>query len=112
MPSSTCSPALTRKSVSSASETATDTRGMRMMKSAMRSRLFQGSPRSCDDPFRRRVHLRLERGRGRVGDEPGADPLDGCGQFAEQFGLQDRGNLCSRPGELHCVVNDYGSAST
>ena len=73
---------------------------------------FKVAQRGFDDARRRRVHLRLERGRGRVGDEPGGDPLDGRGQLAEQLVLQDRGDLGPGPGELHRVVHDYGSSGT
>src|SRR3984893_7709869 len=112
VPSSTCSPASTRSSVSSASETATDTRGMLMTKSPMGFSLLQGALYGVAKARRRRVDLRLQRGGSGVGDKPGAHPLDGCGQFAEQFGLQDRGDLCSWPGELDCVVDDHGSSGT
>src|ERR1700736_997793 len=110
VPSSTCSPASTRKSVSSASATATDTRGMRMTKSPMGFSLLQGALYGVDNARRRRVDLRLQRRGSGVGDKPGAHPLDVCGQFAEQFGLQDRGDLCSWPCELDCVVDDHGSS--
>ena len=65
--------------------------------------------RGLDDARRRRIDLRLERRRGRVGDEPGAHPLDGCGELAEQFRLQDRGDLGSGAGELDRVVHDDDS---
>src|SRR5947209_1152926 len=111
-PSSTCSPAGTSSSVSSASETATDTRGMRMVNSATRPRPFQSALSGGDDPLRGRVHLRLERSRRGIGNEPGGHPLNRCREFTEQFSLQDRGNLCSRTGELHCVVDDYRPAGS
>ncbi|WP_196760094.1 thiamine pyrophosphate-dependent dehydrogenase E1 component subunit alpha, partial [Mycobacterium avium] len=71
----------------------TDTRGMRMTKSAMcrgpRQRPAQRLQRRHCDALRGRVHLRLQRGRGRIGDEPGGDPFDGRGQLRKQPRVQD-----------------------
>src|ERR1700733_16027702 len=85
---------------------------MRMMKSAMGSRPVQGPLRGGDDARGRRVHLRFQRGRGGIRHESGPDPLDGRDQLTEQLGLQDRGDLSPRSGELDCIVDYYGSAGS
>src|SRR5215217_1538832 len=102
VPSSTRCPSSTRNSINSASETATETRGMRMTKSAMgiRSGGGKGALRGGNDARRRRIDLSFERS-GRGGrDEPGADALDGRFQVAETLRLQYCHDLGSRPGEL------------
>src|SRR4051794_7609766 len=110
VPSSTCSPALTRNSVSSASDTATETRGMRMTKSAMRTRGRERSLRCLDDPCCRWIQLRLQRRRCRCRNESCGHPLDRRGELTEAFRLQSGDDLCTGACELDGVVYDDRSS--
>src|SRR6187402_1669764 len=100
VPSSTNSPAETRNSVSSASETATDTRGIRMMKSPTRAGLLERSLGGLDDACSRRVDLGFQRRRGGCGDEPRCHALDRSGELTEAFGMQGCDDFRSRAREL------------
>src|SRR5262245_20754536 len=96
--------------MSSASDTATETRGMRMTKSAMRIRGLERAPDGRDNPRRRRVELRLERMGSGGRDEPRADALDGLGEYTEAVRLQRRHDFGARPCELDRVMDDDGPA--
>src|SRR6185503_12199169 len=99
VPSSTYSPPGTRISVSSASETATDTRGIRMMKSATGTGLLERSQRGLGDACRGRVDLGFEGCRGGCRDEPGRHTLYRGVEFTETLGLQGCDDLRTRARE-------------
>src|ERR1700742_4456087 len=96
--------------MSSASDTATETRGIRMTNSAMRIRGLVRALDGGDNPRRRRVDLGFERRGGGGRDEPCPDALDGRGEFTEALRLQRRHYFGSRPCELDRVMYDDGPA--
>src|SRR6478735_4376924 len=112
VPSSTCSPALTRISVSSASETATETRGMRMTKSATGARRVKRPHRRLDDPGSRRVELCLQRRGGGSRHESGTHPFDRRRELAETLGLKSGDDFRTGTGELDRVVHDHRPPGT
>src|SRR3954463_16265121 len=107
MPSSTCWPSATSNSMSSASETATETRGMRMVKSAMHIRTggLEGALHGRGDSRRRRVELGLQRSGRRRRDESRRNAFDGCRELAEAFSLQRCHYLGSWACELDRIVH-------
>src|SRR5829696_6333910 len=96
--------------MSSASDTATETRGMRMRKSPTDTRPFQGPLYGLDDPRRRRVDLSFEPCGRRSGDEPCADALDRSRKLAEALRLQRRHDFSAGTGELDRVMHHHGPA--
>src|SRR6185312_595145 len=97
----------TRISVSSASETATDTRCTRMMKSATGTGLLERSLRGLGDTRRGRVDLGFEGRCGGCRDEPGRHAIYRGVEFTETLGLQGCDDFRSRACELDRVVHDH-----